>query len=63
MGSPPTLRKARTGLFTPPGMYLCARANKDFDLWLTETTPEVEGLLEISMRYHQDRGITLFMFF
>jgi len=44
-------------------MYLCARANKDFDLWLTETTPEVEGLLEISMRYHQDRGITLFMFF
>ena len=25
-GSPPTLRNARTGLFTPPGMYCFARA-------------------------------------
>src|ERR1041385_5079927 len=24
-GSPPTLRKARTGEFTPPGMRVCAR--------------------------------------
>ena len=28
MGSPPTPRKARTGEFTPPGMYLQASWNR-----------------------------------
>src|SRR5438270_11935717 len=31
-GFPPTLRKARTGEFTPPGMMRCARWNNCSDL-------------------------------
>src|ERR1041385_9070248 len=31
-GLPPTLRKARTGEFTPPGMSVCARRNRSSDL-------------------------------
>jgi hypothetical protein len=27
-GVPPTARKARTGLFTPPGVIACARAKR-----------------------------------
>ncbi|GHF66936.1 hypothetical protein GCM10017782_00580 [Deinococcus ficus] len=30
-GVPPTLRKARTGLFTPPGVTAFARANSRSD--------------------------------
>ena len=33
-GCPPTDRNARTGLFTPPGIYFCARANNVFDVAL-----------------------------
>src|SRR3954469_14865079 len=33
IGSPPTARKARTGLFTPPGKRLFARANSRCDRW------------------------------
>src|SRR4051812_50177695 len=33
IGSPSTARKARTGLFTPPGKRLFARANSRCDRW------------------------------
>src|SRR5256885_6915239 len=36
-GCPPTARNARTGEFTPPGMYFNASANKVSD-WVGEIT-------------------------
>jgi hypothetical protein len=31
LGVPPTARKARTGLFTPPGVIRCPRAKRSAD--------------------------------
>ena len=41
-GCPPTARNARTGEFTPPGMYLSASANSRSDLDLAREITEID---------------------
>ncbi len=42
-GVPPTLRYARTGEFTPPGIDCCARSKSFFEILLIHATVSFRG--------------------
>src|ERR1700728_624512 len=50
-GSPPTARKARTGLFTPPTRIFCARSKSSEDLLTLESYYEGHAFVPAHFRF------------
>src|SRR5216684_1019973 len=55
-GVPPTLRNARTGEFTPPGIGFCARVKSasDFEWSMAEARSSLLGNHFVQEKVHQD---------